>query len=148
MKLFQPKPSYKFSSILTESQVPGMGQNPLEGVIIDYFLPWNMDEKELTLEILEANGELIRKYSNQKPLEAESYEGGPPKIKEMPSRKGVNRFNWDLRRATLSPIPGLFINGEYEGSHVGPGEYTIKLYSETDTVTQTCIISSGSKITS
>lgn len=140
IKLFRPKPTYRFKSVTTENPVPGIGQNPLEGVIIDYFLPRNMEQQTLAMEILDNNGNIIRSFSNQLVPEGEKYEGGPPKVSMLPANKGVNRFNWDLRRATLPEIPGQFINGDYKGSQVGPGEYQIRLMHPKDTVTQTCTI--------
>jgi hypothetical protein len=75
----------------------------------------------------------LRTYSNQKPEKFKTWPGGPPKPEVLPSKAGMNRFNWDLRRQTLPSIDGIFVMGDYRGHTVPPGDYLFKLMTETDT---------------
>ena len=132
LHLYQPKPSYKFT-VAAPSQAPAnLGQNPRNGVIFDYYLPhsWT-DSTELQLDILDTNGDIIRTISNQKPEKFKTWEGGPPPPQVLPSKPGLNRFNWDLRRETLPAVDGLFVMGDYRGHLVAPGNYTFRLTSDT-----------------
>jgi DNA repair exonuclease SbcCD ATPase subunit len=45
----------------------------------------------------------------------------------LPSKKGVNRFTWDFRRAPLPSIHKVFIFGGLAGSRVAPGKYTLRM---------------------
>jgi photosystem II stability/assembly factor-like uncharacterized protein len=138
MVLFQPKPSVRFDAKTTEEPAAGMGVNPPTGVLINYYLPRAMDSIPLTLEILDAHGRLVRNYSNQKDKHDKSYPGGHAPDPLLPSGKGLNRFNWDLRREPLPGIEGVLLFGDYKGSMVGPGIYTLRLIATADTLENTC----------
>jgi photosystem II stability/assembly factor-like uncharacterized protein len=137
--LFAPKPAVRFKAETPDKPVAEMGQNPLNGLIIDYYLPAVPDENGLQLQIL--NGEqVIRSYSNEVDPNFKEYEGGPMADKILSSMKGINRFHWDLQRITLPSIPDVFVMGNYTGSLVAPGEYTIQLLYRGDTLQQKCTI--------
>lgn len=132
LKLFTPKPTYKFTTGSPKENPAGQGQNPLNGVIFDYYLPHSFnDSTELILEISDANGNRIRTLSNQKPENFKPWEGGPPPPQVLPSKPGLNRFSWDLRRETLPAVDQVFVMGDYRGSLVGPGTYTFQLSADT-----------------
>ncbi len=134
LAIYTPKPTYKFNINTPDNPPSGNGQNPMNGVIIDYSLPENMDSIELKLEILDNNGELVRLYASKKNESIKSYPGGPPADKILPTKKGVNRFNWDLRRNTLPSVEGVFMLGDYRGGLVAPGEYTLRLSANQEIV--------------
>ncbi len=140
VQLFRPKNAYRFDAAQTELPIQGLGQNPPNGVIIDYYLPSAMDTVALSLQILDRHGKLVRQYSNQLNTDYERYEGGPPPVQVMPAKKGLNRFNWDLRREQMPYTPGVFLADNYRGSQVGPGVYTIRLITPKDTFVQTCTV--------
>ncbi|GJM34412.1 MAG: hypothetical protein DHS20C18_34130 [Saprospiraceae bacterium] len=127
MLLFKPKPTVKFITSSGNQDVEGQGTNPLPGLIIDFYLPKQMDSSELKLEIVDKAGNVIRRYSNQKDPDFVKYEGGPKPAPILPFKRGVNRFNWDLRRAPIPNVAGVFMLGDYGGSTVGPGDYIIRL---------------------
>ncbi len=127
MLLFSPKPTVRFESPKDNKAVPGQGQNPLAGLIIDYYLPESMDSSDLKLEIVDKTGNIIRRYHNKKDPNFVKYEGGPSEPLLLPSKRGVNRFNWDMRRSPIPNVPNVFMLGDYHGSKVGPGEYIIRL---------------------
>jgi hypothetical protein len=135
--LFQPKPQYRFEGSTAADYTPGLGQNPMQGIAFDYYLPAKDDSLEFYVEILNEQGEVIRTYSNQEDKSFSSWPGGPPKPAVLPSEKGVNRFAWDLRRETLPAVDKVFVYGDYRGSKVGPGNYTIRMVVEEDTLVTT-----------
>jgi len=125
INVFQPKNNYRFfgGSGSTDS---GIGQNPKEGVAIDYCIKEKVDSAEVKMEILR-NGEVIRTYSNQKSTTYKKWEGGPPKPEILPAKKGYNRFVWDYRTEALPGIEGVFVHGDHRGSRVAPGEYIVRM---------------------
>ena len=110
------------------------GQNPPNGVIIDYYLPETYDSTAVTLEIIDHLGKTIRSYSNQKDKSYVKYDGGPSPEKTITAKKGVNRHTWNFRRSGIPAIPKVFVLGSYAGSQVGPGEYTVRLTIEDEVV--------------
>ncbi|HEY0556709.1 MAG TPA: glycosyl hydrolase [Thermoanaerobaculia bacterium] len=70
--LFAPAPAYRYSDAGGSFQVPGTGQNPPAGVVVDYYLkaaPPEDKAKEVKLEILTRDGKVIRTFHG-KPAEA------------------------------------------------------------------------------
>ena len=140
-KLFTPKPTYRYSGA---PNIPGLdpgfsnGQNPVEGVMLDYYLPENADTNMVKLEILDANNLAVRTYTNKKDESFKPYPGGPQPSPQIPSAKGLNRFAWNFRTDNISPdIPGAFIYGSYTGQRLPPGTYKARIsymgfVSETD----------------
>jgi photosystem II stability/assembly factor-like uncharacterized protein len=120
--------------------VPGYGQNPATGVSVSYFLPENLDSATVTLDVMTAAGTVIRSYTNQKDNTYQKYEGGPAPKLMLPTKKGLNRLAWDMRREALPGISKVFVNGDYRGSLVGPGTYTLKLTTDKDTSMTTAVI--------
>jgi hypothetical protein len=139
VKLFQPKPTYRLSgppAFLAANgiEIPGVGQNPAEGVVFDYYLKQKADTNKLTLEILDLTGKHIRKYSSKKDESFKPYPGGPPAPVVIPSEAGVNRFAWDFRGEHLTDVPGVYIYGDYRGHRVAPGKYKARLTFKGETV--------------
>ncbi len=145
LKIVGPKASYRIFGGYQEKPRPGLGQNPKSGVSVDYYLPKKLDSIELKLEVLQ-NGEVIRSYTNQKPKGFKSWPGGPPKPQVLPSKKGYNRFTWDFRKEAVPSIDKVFVFGNYAGSAVAPGTYTLRLTSEGETVETTATILANPKI--
>ena len=119
-----PKPSYRIFS--GQSKSPLVGQNPLPGVILNYYLPKVHDSLVLRLDILKGDN-VIRSYSNQKNQNTPSWPGGPKKKQLLPAKKGYNRFAWDLNKEMLPAVDGVFVYGSYAGSTAAPGSYTARL---------------------
>ncbi len=116
------------------------GENPPTGAIIDFSLN-AIPAREVTLEILDSAGKLVRKFSsNDEAQKVEDTQAFPTYWLRPPaplSRKvGLNRFVWDLRH---SPPPALRFGysiavayGENatmvpEGPLAIPGLYRVKL---------------------
>jgi photosystem II stability/assembly factor-like uncharacterized protein len=129
LQVFTPKPTYKYEGY-TPSWMdvpPGIGKNPMPGVILDYYLPEAADSLELKLEILDASGNVIRSYSSLKDEEFKPFPGGPAPAQVIPAKKGINRFAWDFRGETLLAIPEAFVYGDYSGHRRAPGKYKARL---------------------
>ena len=141
--LFQPAPAWRVRWD-TNSDTPlppdePAGQNPPDGAIIDYYLKSPVSAP-VTLDILDSNKKLVRKFSSADPvpppdpeLAIPSYWLRPPQT--LSQQAGVHRFVWDLHYA---PVPG--IKPEYPISAVNrntapaptspwvmPGRYTVVL---------------------
>lgn len=133
--IFKPKNTVKFDTPSAPEPLPGLGQNPMTGLILDYFLPDNMDSSVVKIQIIDKNGVIIRTLDNQKDKAYIKYEGGPSDKKVIPSKKGLNRTSWDLRKESLVGINKVFVNGDYRGSLVSPEKYKIRLIAGKDTST-------------
>jgi len=123
MELFKPKASVKWTRQYDDAIAQALGQNPLEGVTIDYYLPpYFQDTSRLVLSILDEDGELVRSYCNRK-------KSADPQDLEviLPTRVGINRFHWDLRRDPIPQVAGIFALQGFRGSTVSPGQYTLRL---------------------
>lgn len=130
------------------------GQNPPNGAIIDYYLP-HAAASLVTLEILDKEGHVIRRYASTDPvaptakkLRTELIPPYWPKITgPLPTSAGMHRWVWDLHatRPTAThydyPISAVPHRTplEPQGPVVLPGTYTVKLtadgHSESEPVT-------------
>jgi len=135
-QLFRPKPTVRFHAETHPEPPAEMGANPPNGVIINYYLPWHMDRQLLTLQILDKNQRLVRTFTNQPDSNFVEYPGGPEREAMLPSRQGINRFHWDLRRTPIPGVPDIFVYGSYQSGLVAPGNYTLRLISPGDTLEQ------------
>lgn len=124
--IFKPKDTYLLFGGSTDKPVPGLGQNPKQGVTFDYYLDKDADSLDLQLQVLH-EGKLIRTLTNKSQKDFKSWPGGPSKPEVLPSKKGYNRFTWDFRKESLPGIDKVFVYGNYEGSRVGPGTYMLRL---------------------
>jgi hypothetical protein len=86
----------------------------------------------LTLEILDSTGAVIRRYSSRRPQGAAAQgtgtgPGGAPPSPALPAEAGLNRFVWDLRHERPTVVPGLYTFGAVVGRRAVPGTYRVKL---------------------
>lgn len=113
------------------------GENPPDGAQFDYYVQ-EANGGTISLEILNAKGELVRKYSSNDTLykipavNIPLYWIRPQQI--LSNQVGAHRFLWDLKYTPLNipasyPIAAVKNNTEPEGSApwVMPGKYTAKL---------------------
>ncbi len=121
--IMTPKQTVRFTGFSSA----GAGANPKAGVILDYYLGEDVGEEEVRLDIMNAEGEVIRSYSSIKDKKFKSYPGGPPAPTVIPAKKGFNRFAWDFRTETLPDVPNVFIYGSYRGHQVAPGKYSARI---------------------
>ena len=117
-------------------------KNPPAGAMLDYFFQ-SAPQGEVTLEILDARNQAVRRYSSKDRASAPPRPGAiadiwlaePPRLT---TRAGMNRFVWDLRYG-LSGASGedeFGFGRPPQGPHVLPGTYTVRLTADGRTYTQ------------
>ena len=103
------------------------GVNPATGVVIYYGLPELKKTDEVTMEIKDSTGNTVRTFSSKADEKAAQWDGAPRPDPTLPKNKGLNRFVWDMRYATMPGVPQVRIEGSYAGHKAVPGKYTITL---------------------
>ncbi len=141
--LYDPAPACLFGGPAVPRRDAGM--NPPPGAMIYYRLAKEPAKgEEVTLEFLDASGDVVRKLSNKGEGESEGAGGGEEGFfrrggaTKIPARAGLNRFTWNLRGEDASRFKGLVLwGGGLEGPQVVPGEYRVRLTVGGRTETQT-----------
>ncbi len=136
VKLFQPKQTIRYPAITIPEylgNIPGLGMNPMEGVMLDYYIKEKADTNKVTFDILDSGGKKIRSYTNKKDENFKPFPGGPPATQVIPAEAGVNRFAWDFRTESLPEIPNAFVYGDYRGHRVDPGRYKARITYKNET---------------
>ncbi|HUA16204.1 MAG TPA: glycoside hydrolase [Verrucomicrobiae bacterium] len=143
--LFAPAPAYRIQrDINTDTPLPPdepMAKNPPDGAILDYYLP--ASASTVTIEILDAQGKLVRRYSNaDKPdvTEAELQKQLIPLYwlrapRQLSTAPGMHRWVWDLHypppASTRHEYPIAAVPHDTPryplGPTVVPGKYIVKL---------------------
>jgi photosystem II stability/assembly factor-like uncharacterized protein len=118
----------------------GPGENPPRGAILHYWLKQE-PKGEITLEILDSAGAVIRVLSSRKPpIEFEEDDpDGPWRPRKKPVlavEPGVQRIAWDLTTDPAETIWRAKAEGNHEAApRVVPGTYTARLTVEGKTWT-------------
>jgi DNA-directed RNA polymerase subunit H (RpoH/RPB5) len=105
------------------------GVNPSTGVVMYYHLPELKSTDIITMEIKDAEGNLVRSFSSKADSTYKRYDGGPPAEPTLSKSKGLNRFVWNMRCATMPGVPGVYIESSYRGHKVPPGKYSVTVKS-------------------
>src|SRR5262249_54979575 len=96
--LFTPASAYRvrYQPMMGRSNAP---EYPPAGARIDYYLA--APSGDVTLEILDAAGKMVRSYSSAAPTAPTTGRGGGRRggglPTALPTKVGMNRFVWDLR---------------------------------------------------
>ncbi|SFD83407.1 WD40/YVTN/BNR-like repeat-containing protein [Spirosoma endophyticum] len=139
--LYKPQRAYRVRwNMNTDTPLPQeepAGQNPPDGAIINYYLATEANSI-VTLDILDAGGNVIRQYrSDEKPynvpdVNLPSYWIRPQQI--LSGKAGAHRFLWDMHYTPLDMPPSYPISATYHQTApdptspwVLPGTYTVKL---------------------
>jgi hypothetical protein len=144
--LFDPAPAYRVRrDTNTDTPLPAdepAGENPPDGAVIDYALAKAVSGA-VTLEILDGQGKVVRRYSSadqpeQTPAELEKqliplYWLRAPK--SLSAEPGMHRWIWDLRYAapisTQHEYPIAAVPHDTPRYPLGPlalpGQYTVRL---------------------
>ncbi|HEX6806028.1 MAG TPA: glycoside hydrolase [Terriglobales bacterium] len=144
--LFDPAQAYRIRrDTNTDTPLPAAepaGENPPDGAIIDYFLA-SASSTPVTVEILDAQGRVVRQYSS-----ADRPERAPEELqkemipqvwlkpwKALPGSAGMHRWVWDLRYAApfsseheypIAAVPHRTPRHPL-GPTAMPGRYTVQL---------------------
>ena len=138
--LYAPETAYHLYYPDQVDARPPAGANPPAGVLIDYYL--NAAPKgEITLDILDSRGKLVRHVSSTKSTREQQPPEWPDQVTPMvklPAARGMNRFVWDLRYNDPAQItPMAYYEGDQpRGPLAMPGRYTLKLTAGGKTMTQ------------
>jgi photosystem II stability/assembly factor-like uncharacterized protein len=132
--LWAPSPASRFGG---PPGPRGAGRNPPYGATIRYWLKAEPKEaEEVTLEILDGAGTVIRRVSSKGDGEEETPppaddDDGPPTpqaVRKLPAKAGLNRFVWDLRHTDAARFKGLILwAGNTRGPRATPGTYAVRL---------------------
>jgi photosystem II stability/assembly factor-like uncharacterized protein len=139
--LFKPQQAVRVRwNMNTDTPLPPeepAGENPPDGAVIDIFLKENA-QTPLVVEILNAQGKIIRTYSSKDtlyqvpPVNVPDYWIKPQQI--LSNKAGMQRFSWDMRYQPLNepasfPIAAVKGNTTPEPTSpwVMPGQYTVRM---------------------
>ena len=120
LHLFKPKPSYRMRQRGRGKRDPLLqGENHPNGVMFFFNLPASVDEETLvSLELLEADGTLIKRFANDADEESGS----------LDVTAGSNRFVWDMRYADATSFDGIVLySSNTKGPLAVPGTYRARL---------------------
>jgi photosystem II stability/assembly factor-like uncharacterized protein len=128
--LYQPQTALRLHYPQEVDKRQPVGDNPPPGAIIDYYFK-TAPKEEVSLEILDASGKVVRHLSSKEKKEGEQPPEWPDRVervKTIPANEGMNRFAWDLRYDDPIQIPGAFYSGTGpKGPLALPGDYQVKL---------------------
>ena len=100
------------------------GENHPNGALIHYNIKELQKEDVVTLEILDAEGILIQKYSNT--AKKDPYD--PTAAKPLEVHSGGNRFIWDMRYPGFRSFEGMVLySSPNAGPRAVPGMYKVRL---------------------
>ncbi|GAB5523958.1 MAG: hypothetical protein Roseis2KO_18300 [Roseivirga sp.] len=113
--VYEPRAAIRDNAFRTAS--PGLGTNPYPGISMFYYIKEDVDTLDLTVEILDAQGNNVRTF-------ATDAKENQNKIKK---KSGMNRFNWNLTKSNFKGVDGVFVGLGAGGHRVAPGNYTAKI---------------------
>ncbi len=137
------------------------GKNPPDGAILDYYLAGNA-QGPVTLEILDSNGQLVRRYASiDKPPSMEKlaaeypipmYWVRPAQI--LSAESGMHRFVWNVHYAPPDalerefPISAIVRNTPLVpmGAWAMPGSYMVRLTVDGKSYTQPLVVKMDPRI--
>jgi photosystem II stability/assembly factor-like uncharacterized protein len=118
---------------------PANATRGLDRPIVTYYL--KNQPKQLTIDFLDAKGQVVRSINGQPPRKEGDTGGGGGGggfggPQGAPMTAGMNRFTWDLNSTGVVTFPGMILWGATQnGPAVLPGSYQVRLTA--DGVTQT-----------
>jgi hypothetical protein len=133
--IYQPTPAYlsNHGSELddTDDDFSGAnryrGVNPANGIVVYYQLPELKKTDEVTMEIRDADGGLVRTFSSTADPKYQRWDGGPGGEPTLSKSKGLNRFVWEMTYPTMNGVPGVYIEAGYGGHKAAPGKYSVTI---------------------
>jgi photosystem II stability/assembly factor-like uncharacterized protein len=140
MHLYQPATAYRVHTGEAPAKLFFAGTNPPNGAVIYYYLkqaPKPEMKQEVKIEILDAAGSVIRRYSSNKaaPLNEPLDPDDKKPEKQIKPEEGLNRFVWDLHYEEANRVPDYYLweyNDGARGPLALPGHYQVRLSLVTD----------------
>ena len=127
--LFTPDTAFRTREGHSNPRRYPVGENPPSGAILYYYLK-EAPKEPAKLEVLDAEGKVVRKFSSaEKKVEGAPDEGERDvPVEAIPAKAGLNLFVWDLRYEQPVKVPGLIYDaGEPIGPLALPGKYQVRL---------------------
>jgi hypothetical protein len=161
--LFQPSPAIRWVSRAGRSLIAG--QNPRGGATFDYHLK-TTPASALKLELRDASGTLIRAYSSEAaktdtlktPHDSIGYRTREAMKDSLfyqaadtirSTRPGTNRFVWNLRYPGAKEMKNtLNDEGTLDGPLAVPGNYSVRLIVEKDTLVRQFVVQADPRVKS
>ena len=151
--LYKPQTAYRVRwNMNTDTPLPQeepAGQNPPDGAVINYYL--NEKVNNISIEIMDANSQMVRKYSNKdtmykiKDVNIPLYWIRPQQI--LSADAGSHRFLWDIHYTLQNippsyPIAAIYNNTapDFTSPWVISGSYIIKLTVDGKSYTQPLVV--------
>ena len=158
--LFKPQRALRIRwNMNTDTPIPPdepAGQNPPDGAILDFWLAANTPT---TLDILDASGALVRRYSSSDVVPPVADQENVPWYwirpqRALPSTAGMHRVTWDLRYAPLPEKAPSFSIAATPGDTAPdsiapwamPGTYTIQLTANGHTYSQPLVVTMDPRV--
>lgn len=132
MHLYQPATAYRVHTGEAPAHLVFAGKNPPNGAVIYFNLKQAPKEQEVKIDILDAAGTVVRRYSSNKlePLDEPRDPDDKKPEKQIKAEEGLNRFVWDLHYDEANRVPGYYL-WEYgdgaRGPLAVPGNYQVRL---------------------
>ena len=122
--LYTPSTAYRVNQGLGGAVGPTVaGQNKTPGVAIDYVVGGALEDETLALDILDAEGALIRTFTTDTTMTADGI-----RYTRAPAAPGHNRVFWNLRVESGPRIAESYrFFGDAQGYRVMPGRYSARL---------------------
>jgi photosystem II stability/assembly factor-like uncharacterized protein len=148
--LHRPSTAYRVRwGMYTDTPVPqeeSAGENPPDGAIIDYYFKQPISG-EVVLEILDAKGKLVRKFSSSDKPYTKPKDNVPDywvrPQQSISTNAGGHRFIWDIHYTPIDVPPSYPIGAVYQNTAPNttspwamPGVYTVKLTANGQSFTQ------------
>jgi photosystem II stability/assembly factor-like uncharacterized protein len=136
--LYKPPVTYRtyFAEFFDRRQP--VGENPPHGAVISYYFK-SAPKGEVTLQILDSQGTVVREFSSIDKQEPETPPEWPelvPPEEKIPVGVGMNRFAWDLRYEGPHKLPGeVLAEFRSRGPMAPPGNYQVRLNAEGKSLT-------------
>jgi photosystem II stability/assembly factor-like uncharacterized protein len=129
--LYEPRPAYRFGGGSGFGGGGDAGSNPPTGVLIHYAFA-EEPEAEVSLEILDASGEVLRKLSSEKeerqaPSVFRRFRPDAGESRKLAAKKGMNRYVWNFRLPDAEVEEDVVLWGSANGPRVPPGSYQVRL---------------------
>lgn len=140
MHLFKPQDAYRLDIGGFRSQ---QAKNPPNGAVFYYTLGEGIEEQNgaLSLEILDQDGTVIRRFSNEAPADDKGgfVKGviGEPPAPPLATKQGMNRYVWNLRSERYTDVADTIRYVSTRPYRVAPGKFQARLTLNGQSTTET-----------
>ncbi|TAH08011.1 MAG: glycosyl hydrolase [Sphingobacteriia bacterium] len=108
-----------------------IGENPIQGSVINYFLKGNIDSARVAITIFDKVGKRIKTFSNTTKTAEDKIE----------LEAGMNQFAWDMNYPAAEKIDGMILwNGSIGTTKAAPGKYMARVKYNNDSTDITFVV--------